>query len=82
MPLYFFNRMDGKIEPDTEGSELADLDSARNEAIVFLGQSIKDYPGMLKNTGELRVEVTGEDGALLTTVIVHCIDAVAPVLRL
>lgn len=78
MPLFFFHRTDGKIERDTEGSELPDLATAQEEAIIFLGQSIKDHPGMLKDTGELRVEVTGEDGLLLTTVIVHAIDAVAP----
>ena len=81
MPLFFFNRMDGKGELDREGTELVDLDAAREEAIIFLGQSIKDYPGVLKSTGELRVEVAGEDGSLLTTVIVHSIDAVAPKLK-
>lgn len=76
MPLYFFNRADGHYEPDREGLELPDLETAREEAIVYLGETIKDRPGMLKKTGEFRVEVTAEDGTLLTTIIVHSLDAV------
>ena len=76
VPLYFFHLMDGRIDRDLEGSELPDLTAAQDEAVVFLGQTIKDRPGILKDTGELRVEVTGEDGSLLKTVIIHAIDPV------
>ncbi len=44
MPLFFFNRMDGKVELDREGTELVDLDAAREEAIIFLGNRSRTIP--------------------------------------
>ena len=75
MPRFFFSRKDGQIDNDAEGSEYPDFTAAREEAIVFLGETIKARPFMLDGTGEFRVEVTDESGALLTSVIVQAIDA-------
>jgi hypothetical protein len=43
MPLYFFDITDiGKTWPDSEGTELASLEKAREEALRTLGEIVKD----------------------------------------
>jgi hypothetical protein len=43
MPLYFFDVTDnGSGLPDTEGTELADLEAARQEALATLGEIARD----------------------------------------
>jgi hypothetical protein len=43
MPLYFFAITDtGKTSPDSEGTELASLEEAREEALRTLGEIVKD----------------------------------------
>jgi hypothetical protein len=43
MPLYFFDITDtGKTWPDSEGTELASLEEAREEALRTLGEIVKD----------------------------------------
>jgi|tagenome__1003787_1003787.scaffolds.fasta_scaffold19964288_1 hypothetical protein len=43
MPLYFFDVTDtGKTFPDDEGTELADLEEARTEALRTIGEIAKD----------------------------------------
>jgi hypothetical protein len=43
MPLYFFDITDtGKTWPDSEGTELAGLEEARDEALRTLGEIAKD----------------------------------------
>jgi citrate lyase beta subunit len=43
MPLYFFDVTDnGRGLPDTEGTELADLEAARQEALATLGEIARD----------------------------------------
>ena len=77
MPRYFFNRMDGHNDSDADGSEHPDFAAAREAAIVFLAETIKARPCMLNDTGEFKVELTDERGLLLTTVVVHAINAPA-----
>lgn len=36
MPRYFFDIHDGQFQPDTEGTECADFEAARREAMVSL----------------------------------------------
>lgn len=78
MPRYHFNSADGSREPDREGTELPDEASARTEAIKFAGEVLKHAPEQLWESGQWRVEVTDDNGALLFTVITLTVDAARP----
>ena len=45
MPRYFFHVRDGKDLPDTEGSELPDLNAVRTEALKASGEMLRDNKG-------------------------------------
>ena len=65
MPRYFFHVRDGIDSPDLEGTELADLGSARAEALVYAGEIIRNA-GMRAELGEeWRITVTDEAGLML-----------------
>jgi hypothetical protein len=42
---YFFNIKDGRISLDNEGTELADIQAARKEAVTFSGTVLRDGAG-------------------------------------
>ena len=42
MTLYYFNTQNDKLELDLEGTELANMDQARCEALVLLGEMVRD----------------------------------------
>jgi len=42
MTLYYFNTQNDKLELDPEGSELANIGQARCEALVLLGEMVRD----------------------------------------
>ena len=77
MPRYFFHRTDGHREHDNEGTELEDLPTARKEAVVYAGQTMKDHPEMVWDGGDLKIEVSDEFGLILFVVVVTTLDAVA-----
>ena len=45
MPRYFFHLNDGHTALDAEGTELADLNAARQEAVRFSGEVLREGPG-------------------------------------
>jgi hypothetical protein len=65
MPLYFFDITDnGKGFPDTEGTDLADLETAREEALATLGEIARDrLPD--GDRREFVIKVRDGDGALM-----------------
>lgn len=75
MPRFFFHRTDGGFDPDTEGTELPDLTTARIEAVRFAGATLQERPDYVWDGRDLRIEVTDEAGKLFCTVIVLGIDA-------
>ena len=82
MPRYFFHRTDGGFTPDHDGTELADLDAARVEAVYFAAGSVKDHPSYVWtsyvwNGRDFRIEVADDAGQLLCTVVVLGLDALA-----
>ena len=77
MTRYFFHRTDGGFDPDTDGTELGDLDAARVEAVRFAAATVKDRPDFVWDGKDFRIEVTDETGLLLCTVVVLGIDAPA-----
>ena len=62
MPRFFFHVIDGEEIIDNEGTELAGLDEARAEAIVFSGETLRDAGGRLWNNGQWQARVTDEAG--------------------
>lgn len=65
MPLYFFDVTDnGEGLPDTEGTELADLEAAREEALATLGEIARDrLPD--GDRREFVIKIRDGDGALM-----------------
>ncbi len=76
MPKYFFNLADGQVNLDREGSEVASLQQARVEAVVYAASMLRDRPEEVWAGGNWRVEVADERGVLLFTVVVMALDAV------
>jgi hypothetical protein len=57
MPRFYFDIADGERDTDDEGVELADVETARAEAIKFAGEFISNQPGLLDQTGVLIVDL-------------------------
>jgi hypothetical protein len=63
VPRYFFHVRDGVDITDVDGTELAGLSQAREQAVVAAGEAIRDMGGRFW-AGELwEMNVTDESGA-------------------
>ena len=78
MPRYHFNCVDGSLEPDVAGIELADDHAAHAHAMKCAGEVLQSEPAMVWAHGQWRVEVTDDDGAFLFGVITIAFDAARP----
>jgi hypothetical protein len=65
MPIFHFNLDDHVREPDLEGTELPDAETARAEAVRFAGAYLRDNPGLIDDGQAFKVEVTDETGKSL-----------------
>jgi hypothetical protein len=52
MPRYYFNLKDGREELDNVGVELAGIDAARIQAVIFSGEVLRDGGGKTLWQGE------------------------------
>lgn len=77
MPRYFFHVKDGSDYPDLQGTELADLASARNEALRFAGHLLSETGERFWASGEWRMCVQDEGGRTLFELAFQAIDAAA-----
>ncbi len=77
MTRYYFHRTDGGFDPDTEGTELPDLDAARVEAVRYAAGTVRDHPDYVWDGNDFRIEVTDEGGLLMCTIVILGIDAPA-----
>jgi len=68
VPRFFFHFHDGTDQPDPEGTELPSAKAARNEAIVFMGERLRDLDGEFWPEGEWRMHVVDEAGATVCLV--------------
>jgi hypothetical protein len=75
MPRYHFHAADGAPVHDMHGSELADEAAARAEALRYAGELLQWSPELLSARNQLRISVTGEDGALLFTIVTVLVEA-------
>lgn len=68
MPLYFFHTEDGRCVRDEDGTELADTDAARLEAVRIMAQLLEEDAAGLWDTESFRIIVTDPSGLTLLTV--------------
>jgi len=74
MARYFFHSEDGHAFRDREGVELPDLDAAEREAIISLGEMIRDRAEDLQDHRPIRIIVTDRQQAVLFSVIAKVED--------
>lgn len=77
MPRYHFNVYDGVSEPDLTGTELADWQVARLEAIRLAGQILKDEAHRIALGEDWRIEVTDSTGLILFQMTFLVVEAPA-----
>jgi hypothetical protein len=68
MPRYFFHFHDGTDQPDDAGTELTSAKAARDEAVVFMGEKLKDLDGDFWPEGVWSIRVVDEAGASVCTI--------------
>ncbi len=70
MPRYFFDIGEDRYDKDTEGTDLADDDEARVQAVVFAGDYLRDHPEVVWEGSRFSVTVRGEGDVVLQTIMV------------
>ena len=78
MPRYFFHTTNGKLTTDAEGIDLPDASAAQTAAIKLAGELLKAVPGLLRETMDLKVDVTNAEALPLFTVLVTVSNSAAP----
>ena len=73
MPRYFFHVADGRVIHDNEGTELADIKSARVEAIRTSGEILSRMNSTWTGTA-WRMSVADEAGTVLLTLDFSALD--------
>lgn len=67
MPRYFFNLAHHISGPDLEGSELADIHSARAAALRLCGEMIREIDEKFWEAPSWRLDVADQDNRILFT---------------
>lgn len=62
MPRYFFNVHDGEAQADARGTELADRDEARRQAVVTAGEMLRETGQKFMHGDVWEMHVTDELG--------------------
>lgn len=65
MPRYYFHVHDHLDLPDVDGIELADLGTARAEAVRLCGALLKEQADIFWQRDAWRMDVTDEEGTTL-----------------
>jgi hypothetical protein len=65
VPRYHFNIYDGISAPDRVGTELPDLQTARQEAVRLAGELLADHAEWFWSGQKWRLEVANSSGHLL-----------------
>ena len=74
---YYFHVRDGSDHRDDQGTELPDLQAARDHAVRYFGDLLRHAPPKFWNGEQWLMEVTGEDGLVLFSLHSFGIDAPA-----
>ena len=67
MPRFHFHTEDGRCYPDEDGIELPTFEAARTQAVIVLGEVLKEQPELFLEHDCLRITVTDEDQLTLLT---------------
>ncbi|HXH14833.1 MAG TPA: hypothetical protein VNJ10_01735 [Sphingomonas sp.] len=78
MPRYFFDIVDHTHLGDDDGTDLADDEQARVEAVVFAGDYLSDHPAIVRDGARFRVAVRDGGDRVLLTVVVTVDDPGSP----
>ena len=68
MGRYFFHFHDGTDQPDLTGTELASSKAARDAAVVFMGEKLRELDGDFWPEGEWSIRVANEADATVCTI--------------
>jgi len=75
MPRYFFHVDDGGGHKDSEGMELGGLDAAREHAVSYFGELLRDSARIFWNDRDWQMTVTDASGLVYFTL--HFVATVA-----
>jgi hypothetical protein len=78
MPRYFFDVSHQSSHPDTEGSELPDLQAAHAQAIRLCGEMIREMDSSFWETPLWQLRVTNQSRRLLFTLTFSAEEHPAP----
>lgn len=67
MPRYFFHMEDGAIHTDREGMVLGGLDAAREHAVCYFAELLRDAPRSFWSDDDWLMRVTDERGLVYFT---------------
>ena len=70
MPLYLFNIENEASDIDSDGIKLRDGETARIEAVKFVGECLQSNPALVMNGRRFCVEVCTQSGARLLRIAV------------
>jgi hypothetical protein len=68
MARYFFHFHDGTNQPDHTGIEPASTKAARNAAVVFMGEKLKELDGDFWPDGKWSIRVADETDATVCAI--------------
>ena len=77
MPRYFFHVEDGASHQDAEGLELNGLDAAREHAVAYFAELLRDSARAFWKNGDWLMRVTDETGLIFFTLHFAAVIAAA-----
>ncbi len=79
MPRYFFHVSHHSSDPDTEGTELPDIQAAQAAAVRLCGEMIQEIDGTFWKKPLWQLQVTNLDRRLLFTLTFSAEEYAAPI---
>ena len=74
MPRYFFHVHYNTAQPDSDGSELANLQAAQAAAVRLCGEMIRELDGKFWDAPQWQLRVTNQDQRPLFTLTLSAED--------
>ena len=77
MPRFFFHTHDHEDHHDNDGRELPSIEAARETALSYLIEQLKDHPQEFLADAHWEVQVENDQGLTLMTLYISEVDAPA-----